>query len=710
MKKIFIRILTAAVLGGFLLACETKKTNEPVDLSKPNYSATDTLVLNTIHAVDRRIFMGAARYSERAEFLRDSLMAFIDSVQKSGSLSELGADALRVRVFRYSNDNARTEKWARQAVTHNSLEDRKQWYYNYAAGLLARLQYDKHNYEGYLRVAVPLLASMDSLGNGTYEEKIDLYSLMACCYIKLGQPDNAKAVAQKAHNYCWEVLAVDSTVGIHQVFINAFSCIKDAYVREKNWEEVRRWMAVNDSVGKLFERRHPDAQVWPIYHAYTHLDRAIKLWSIGNTDSAAVEYDEFRKTKSAHTLNGIISSNDYLMNAERWAEAADNYQVLDYCALHPGLEEIYSYYFPKFRANYNAMFKDSALFVAHQISELFDSAYINQKRNQMAEMAIVYDTQGKEMQIARQQAELSQQRLIGTLAALVLLTLFFVVYTLHRRKAQKRLASAHSSLEAAHTELKSAYDQLEETTTAKERIESELRIARDIQMSMVPSIFPEYEGLDMYASMTPAKEVGGDLYGYILQGDRLYFAVGDVSGKGVPASLFMAQATRLFRTLATQGMMPAEICTRMNDALSGEDNVNGMFVTFFLGLIDLKTGHLDFCNAGHNPPVIGGGENHGDFLDMLPNAPIGLWPGLEFEGEELDNIKGRPLFIYTDGLNEAENKQQEQFSDERLLDILRSTKFDSAYQVIETLKAEVEKHRNGAEPNDDLTMMCIRAT
>jgi hypothetical protein len=138
--------------------------------------------------------------------------------------------------------------------------------------------------------------------------------------------------------------------------------------------------------------------------------------------------------------------------------------------------------------------------------------------------------------------------------------------------------------------------------------------------------------------MTPAKEVGGDLYGYHLEGDKLYFALGDVSGKGVPASLFMAQATRLFLTHATQGMMPAEICTSINKALAGEDNVNAMFVTMFIGLLDLKTGHLDFCNAGHNAPVLGGGELGGEFLDMLPNAPIGLWPGLEYEGEELDRI------------------------------------------------------------------------
>jgi len=285
----------------------------------------------------------------------------------------------------------------------------------------------------------------------------------------------------------------------------------------------------------------------------------------------------------------------------------------------------------------------------------------------------------------KMQAERRQMYLLIAIVAVVLIAIIIIV--LSRLHAARRLAKMRA---------------------AQERLESELQIARDIQMSMVPSVFPEREGLDMYASMTPAKEVGGDLYGYLLMGNKLYFAVGDVSGKGVPASLFMAQATRLFLTLAKQGMMPAEICTRMNDALSGDDNENGMFVTFWLGLVDLQTGHLDFCNAGHNPPVIGGGEHQGEFLDMIPNAPIGLWPELEYEGEQIDTIKGRPLFIYTDGLNEAENRQQQQFGDERLLDILRDTHFDSARQVIDKLTAEVETHRNGAEPNDDLTMMCLR--
>ena len=244
----------------------------------------------------------------------------------------------------------------------------------------------------------------------------------------------------------------------------------------------------------------------------------------------------------------------------------------------------------------------------------------------------------------------------------------------------------------------------------QERIENELRIARDIQMSMVPNTFPNRKGLDMFAQMTPAREVGGDLYSYVLQGDLLYFCLGDVSGKGVPASLFMAQATRLFQTLANQGLQPAEICTQMNNVMSGKDNKNGMFITFFVGLLNLTSGHLSFCNAGHNPPVIGGSPSHGDLLRMESNAPLGLWTDLKYIGEEIDSIKDRPLFIYSDGLTEAENTAQEQFGEDRLLDILRNTHFESSRQVIEMLEKTVEKHRNGAEPNDDLTMMCIRVT
>ena len=182
----------------------------------------------------------------------------------------------------------------------------------------------------------------------------------------------------------------------------------------------------------------------------------------------------------------------------------------------------------------------------------------------------------------------------------------------------------------------------------------------------------------------------------------MYVCLGDVSGKGVPASLFMAQAIRMFRALAKQGSMPAEIATGLNDELV-LGNENGMFVTMFIALIDLKTGHMDFCNAGHNPPVL-----NNNYLKMESNVPIGIWEGIKYIGEQVENINGMPLFIYSDGLNEAENLKQKQFGEERLLNIIQKNHFDSARQMIETMKVEVDKHRNGATPNDDLTMLCMK--
>ena len=343
----------------------------------------------------------------------------------------------------------------------------------------------------------------------------------------------------------------------------------------------------------------------------------------------------------------------------------------------------------------------------NEMYQMNDSINISDTKRQLAEMNTKYALDEERM---KRQEE--QMRSIITIATILVLSLAIFLYFRIRsarrlKKAHESLEQAHGKLEETHQQLLTAYDQLEETTAAKERIESDLRIARNIQMSMVPSRFPERDDLDLFALMTPAKEVGGDLYGYLLLGDLLYFCLGDVSGKGVPASLFMAQATRLFRTLAAQKMQPAEIATHINDALSGDDNEQGMFVTMFIGLVDLTTGHLHFCNAGHNQPVLIGDGKTG-FIDMIPNLPIGIMPEFEYEGEEIADISNQPLFVYSDGLNEAENREQVQFSDERLLEILETIPFESSKQTVELMASEVEKHRDGADPSDDLTMLCVK--
>lgn len=283
--------------------------------------------------------------------------------------------------------------------------------------------------------------------------------------------------------------------------------------------------------------------------------------------------------------------------------------------------------------------------------------------------------------------------------AFVIIVALGVFLVLRHRAAKK--------LKKANTQLQEAYDQLEETTTAKERIESELRIARDIQMSMVPRVFPTCDHLDLFATMTPAREVGGDLYDVQHIDQYLYFCVGDVSGKGVPASLFMAQVIRLFRTMAKFRTEPSEIATFMNNELTS-DNESGMFVTMFIGKLDMNTGRLEFCNCGHNAPVVGCGSQKAHFLEMECNVVIGLFPDIEFVGEVMEDIRNTMLFVYTDGLNEAENPLQEQFGDDRLLEVMQQHPYSSAHELIDTMTELVEQHRQGADPNDDLTMLCLR--
>ena len=266
------------------------------------------------------------------------------------------------------------------------------------------------------------------------------------------------------------------------------------------------------------------------------------------------------------------------------------------------------------------------------------------------------------------------------------------------------------SFEHMQGSLVSYIDELTRTTANKERIEGELRIAHAIQMAMVPSVFPafpERKELDLYASMRPAKEVGGDLYDYFLLGDKLYFCIGDVSGKGIPASLFMATARNLFRVVGKEEVPPAEIARRLNDTLS-DNNEQLMFVTAFIGVLDLITGHLDFCNCGHNPPVMIPASGSPAFLDCIPNTPIGACPGWEYQGQEIDDLRGSAIFLYTDGLTEAENLSHEAFGDAKLLAELRKDASGPAEAVVSRMLRAVAGHVGFAEPSDDLTILCLR--
>lgn len=254
--------------------------------------------------------------------------------------------------------------------------------------------------------------------------------------------------------------------------------------------------------------------------------------------------------------------------------------------------------------------------------------------------------------------------------------------------------------------------ELKTTTASKERIESELNIASKIQMSMLPKDFPHLDSIDLHAILRPAKEVGGDLYDFLVKGNYLYFSVGDVSGKGVPASMFMAITRSTFHFLASSAMDISieEIVSYVNDACCNGNDTN-MFVTFFAGRLNLKTGELDYCNAGHNPVIkINSDGTAAEFLDVIPNLALGLFPSFPYRKQTITLAKDERLILYTDGVTEAEKEDKSQYGDARLLEwsSTAGNDYNGAMAACEGLYASVKAFTDGNEQNDDITIMTIK--
>lgn len=242
-------------------------------------------------------------------------------------------------------------------------------------------------------------------------------------------------------------------------------------------------------------------------------------------------------------------------------------------------------------------------------------------------------------------------------------------------------------------------------SSQNERIENELTIARTIQMAMLPKVFPPFlDRLDMnvYGMVEPAKEIGGDLYDFYVRNDKLFFAIGDVSGKGIPAALVMAMTRSLFRSVTAYEERAEHIMMRLNEALT-EQNDQNMFVTLFLGVLDLTTGKLNYCNAGHNAPIL-----HQRFMDVKHNLPLGIQRDFAYEAQQIQMHYNDALFLYTDGLTEAENGKHEQYGEQQMLDKIIALVDSRPREVVEQMYADVKRFVDGAQQSDDLTMLCIR--
>jgi len=272
------------------------------------------------------------------------------------------------------------------------------------------------------------------------------------------------------------------------------------------------------------------------------------------------------------------------------------------------------------------------------------------------------------------------------------------------------LAEAFNKMNA---DLKAYIENLQRVTIEKERVESDLRVANKIQAGMLPRIFPpfpEIEHLDLYATMEPAREIGGDFYDFcILDDRRLYFSIGDVSGKGIPAALFMVITMTILRNQTTLLSSLEQVFAQTNAMLCSGNDEN-MFVTLFTGILDPVTGELEYINAGHNPPLLSAGGKDFEYLKAPPGMAMGCVEDYAYRSTKTVLSPGDVLFLYTDGVTEAMNEEGKLFGNERTIQALNRLKGRPVRELIRGMHEDVDLFIEGAPASDDVTMLAVSLT
>jgi sigma-B regulation protein RsbU (phosphoserine phosphatase) len=250
---------------------------------------------------------------------------------------------------------------------------------------------------------------------------------------------------------------------------------------------------------------------------------------------------------------------------------------------------------------------------------------------------------------------------------------------------------------------------LRAATAEKERIGTELSVATNIQASMLPRAFPAFPDrgeIDLYASMRPAKEVGGDFYDFFsVGGDTLAVVIADVSGKGVPAALFMVVAKTLIKSYAQSGRTPEEVFAAVNNALF-ENNETSMFVTAFMGFLEMKTGKFVYANAGHNPPLLSR-DGRFEYMKLSPGCALAVVENVAYRESSVTLGRGDVLFLYTDGVTEAADSGEKLFGGERLREKLNALAESPMKDIVSAVNAEIDAFAGSAEQSDDITILAV---
>ena len=435
------------------VSCGGKKMREPLA------SHADSLLFD----------MGAQKKYDRMRTVTDSL-------EMLGQLSAIDANRWRGVSYYRQGKYLMAEVCYRKALSCEVKTALDQLSYNKSARRLSELLLVRGDYEGSLQVAMPAVEKMEKSGIGSDIDYAILLNNIGCCQLNLGHDKEANEsflIAREHYANRWQT---DTTSRGFQEAVIGTVYTSMAYINTRRYAESIYWIDRTEMLLDKYRQR-PDArrEYFDEYQGRIEIMRAVALQGLNKRQEAAKAYQGFLQTNYSKTGAGKINANDYLVAAQRFSEAADNYRYLDKTlsdwGMEMSLDNIQLYLLPKFRANAEAGRRDSARFIGNQILSMLDSAITAQKNSTTVELATIYNTQQKEAEIARQHEDLIRTRLIATGVALVLVMLFFFVYTMHKRAATHRLAAAHQKLEdahgrleEAHEKLQTAYDRLEETT------------------------------------------------------------------------------------------------------------------------------------------------------------------------------------------------------------------------------------------------------
>ena len=442
----------------------------------------------------------------------DRMLKVADSLEKAGVLSKGPSCFWQGYAYNQMRQRQVAQYYWEEVMkaTVNSTDPTDLTYYAKAASYLTGIYLRNSEFSLALQTAMPAVSRLEQLHCDSTSDYNNLVIFTGCCRAHFDHNDpTSQELFERAYQMHLDNIRQKRTKDAYHDAVVGLINITYGMSVEGMYEEGVAWAERMGQIVADYKTHFPDDEKyadkqWARYKIY----HAINLEGLGRHEEAAREYDEFRLTSFSHSLDGLNNATDYLTVARRWQEASDCYSAASYYfnvdSIMFSLDLVQRYMLKKFKATMMTGRIDSANIVARKICENLDSAIQHTRTTEAIGLETIRQ---KNTEIAEQEMKTAEWQKRTAFLILGISLLIFIAYTIYRHRVQQRLAKAHN-------ELKVAYDQLEETTTTKERMESELRIARNIQMSMVPSTFPDYEGLDMYASMMPAKEVGGDLYDY----------------------------------------------------------------------------------------------------------------------------------------------------------------------------------------------------